>query len=247
MNIIKMNILLSLRFVRTVVLLLTLSITLIGCQTTTQPQSPTDTIQSVAPTENTPSAPTQYRIQSSSMVHILVYRGGPLARLGHNHVISSTDVQGTVDFNPQLSQSKFLITLPVNTLIVDAAEARAQEGEDFSASVPDDAREGTRRNLLRAEVLDGEHFPTVSLQSTRIEGTPTAPLLTLQVTLKGIAREVIVPAQVNFAPNAFTANGEFTLKQTDFGITPFSIGMGALQVKDELKIRFRIDAIQVQP
>jgi polyisoprenoid-binding protein YceI len=190
-----------------------------------------------------PTALTHYRIQSSSLLHIMVYRGGPLARLGHNHVMSSHDVQGTIDFDPQLSRSNISIVLPVDSLIVDDTEARAQEGEDFSASVPDDARQGTRKNMLRADVLDAERYPHITLQSLRVEGTATAPTVTLQVTLKSVTKEIVMPVQVTFDSKSLTASGEFTIKQTDFGITPFSIGMGALQVKDELRIRFRIDAV----
>ena len=38
------------------------------------------------------------------------------------------------------------------------------------------------------------------------------------------------------------ASGEFPLRQTDLGLTPFSALLGALQVVDEMKIRFRIVA-----
>jgi hypothetical protein len=37
-------------------------------------------------------------------------------------------------------------------------------------------------------------------------------------------------------------SGDFPLKQTDLGLTPFSALLGALQVVDEMKIRFRIVA-----
>ena len=38
-----------------------------------------------------------------------------------------------------------------------------------------------------------------------------------------------------------TATGKFTIKQTDFGIKPISIG-GVVKVKDELNITFTIAA-----
>jgi polyisoprenoid-binding protein YceI len=226
--------------------LLSVALIIVGCRTPPI-QTTTPAVSSVpANTENIPTVPVRYQIQNSSLLHILVYRGGALARLGHNHVISSHDVQGSINFNPQLSQSTLSITLPVQTLTVDEADARAQEGEDFSAAVPDDARQGTRGNMMRPEVLDGEHYPNITLRSVHIEGTPTAPTLTLQATLKAVTREVVVPVQVAFGTRSLTASGEFTIKQTDFGITPFNIGMGALKVQNELRIRFRIDALIAQ-
>ena len=176
------------------------------------------------------------------MLHILVYRGGALARLGHNHVLSSQQVGGRIDFDPTLARSQLELILPVASLVVDDADARQTEGEDFSATVPDDARQGTRANLMRAEVLDGDHFPQITLRSTGITGTPTAPVLTLQIALKGNSRELSVPVQVAYRSSGLTATGEFSFRQTDFGMTPFSIGLGALQVRDEVIVRFRIEA-----
>ena len=39
-----------------------------------------------------------------------------------------------------------------------------------------------------------------------------------------------------------SVTGSLTLPQTSFGITPYSILAGALQVQDEVDIRFRIRA-----
>jgi hypothetical protein len=38
------------------------------------------------------------------------------------------------------------------------------------------------------------------------------------------------------------ASGEFPLRQTDLGLTPFSAMLGALQVQDEMRISFHIVA-----
>ncbi len=39
---------------------------------------------------------------------------------------------------------------------------RALEGAEFSASVPDSAREGTKKNMLSEPMLDGARFPEMS-------------------------------------------------------------------------------------
>ncbi len=36
------------------------------------------------------------------------------------------------------------------------------------------------------------------------------------------------------------ASGHFELRQKDFGIKPFSAALGALKVKNELQVRFRL-------
>jgi hypothetical protein len=101
-------------------------------------------------------------------VDILVYRGGTLARLGHNHVMTSKAVTGRVWVHSQLAKSGFELAFPVAELIVDDAQARRAAGAEFPPEIPQADKEGTRKNMLRTEVLDAEHFPQVSLQSVRI-------------------------------------------------------------------------------
>jgi polyisoprenoid-binding protein YceI len=187
-----------------------------------------------------------YRIDSStSEVHILVYRGGPLARLGHNHVMLSREVTGEVWLADAIERSAFTLHMPVETLIIDDPQARGSEGPDFPIEVPDDAKQGTRKNMLSAAVLDAAQYRTVELRSIAISGTRTAPQLTLAVTIKDQTREVNVPISVRYEQNRLLATGEFAAKQTDFGIQPFSVGLGALQVVDELRIKFKVSATRV--
>lgn len=39
-----------------------------------------------------------------------------------------------------------------------------------------------------------------------------------------------------------SASGSARLKQTDFGVTPFSVGGGLLSVQDELEVRYHVVA-----
>src|SRR5690348_10758175 len=108
-----------------------------------------------APPPAVPSAPaphvgTPYEIlPQSSLLTILVYRGGALASAGHNHVIASHDLSGTIYVPPELLQSSFEVHVPVATLTVDEAALRAQQpAAEFPADVSESAKEGTRRNML---------------------------------------------------------------------------------------------------
>lgn len=190
-----------------------------------------------------PSVRTRYQVEgAASRLHVLVYRAGTMARLGHNHVLSTEQLSGTVVVHPQLEQSQLVLDVPVNTFKVDEPAARALEGQDFSADVPPDAREATRANLLREEVLDGVRFPVINLRAVSISGTHHNPIVTVSITVKDTAQRIEVPVTLSYREREITATGEFSVKQTAFGITPFSVGMGALQVRDELRIRFAIVA-----
>lgn len=179
---------------------------------------------------------------SASAVHVQVFRGGALSRFGHNHVMTSSDLTGRVWSHPTFERSGFELEFPVAQLIVDDPKARAAAGSDFPGEVPADDRDGTRKNMLRAEVLDAEHHPTIKLQSVRVAGSAQAAQITTRITIKDVARDVSVPVAVQVEGDRLAASGEFDILQSDFGIKPFTIGAGALSVQDKLHIVFRVVA-----
>jgi len=178
----------------------------------------------------------------SSQLSILVFRGGKFSRLGHNHVMTSQDVSGRVWVHPEFPRSGFELSFPVAQLVVDDAEARRAAGGDFPPDIPQSDKDGTRKNMLKPEVLDGEHYPQVKLQAAKVGGTLQAPQVTARITIKDATREVEVPVQVAIEGAKLSASGEFDILQTEFGIKPFSVALGALEVQDRLHIKFRIVA-----
>jgi polyisoprenoid-binding protein YceI len=219
---------------------------LAGCRSTSEPAPPANASQS----QPTRSAPMPARAETQALrvdpartvVTIIVRRAGPLAKLGHDHVITSADEAGSVWLGSTPADSSFELTLPVERFDVDLPEARAVAGPEFAAPVPEDARAGTRHNMLRASVLDGEHFPTITLRSTAASGAWPQPIVRVAVTLKGVEREQEIPVVVERDANDVIARGELRLNQTDFGMAPFSVAGGAIQVADTLEIRFEIAA-----
>jgi len=186
-----------------------------------------------------------YSVDSAaSDVQIHVFRGGTLSRLGHNHVMTSKHVTGRVWLQSAMEGSGFELSFPVAALIVDDPAARAAAGKDFPGEIPADDREGTKKNMLRTEVLDADHHPSISLRSVRITGTPAAAQVVARITIKDVSRDVTVPTVVTVQGKRLIAAGEFDIQQTDFGIKPFSIGMGALEVVDRLHIKFSVVAVQ---
>jgi hypothetical protein len=190
-----------------------------------------------------PGAETYHVVGRESLVRILVFRAGTLKSAGHSHVVSSRDVHGLVYLHEDAAKSGFDLVMPVNLLEIDNEELRSQEGPEFAAKVSDSAREGTRRNMLSPAVLDGGHFPAVALSSVSLEGTPAALIAHTKVRLKDQERELAIPVALETGPGHVIATGEFDVRQSDFGMKPFSVMMGAVQVADDLKVRFRIVAV----
>ncbi|HEY5810519.1 MAG TPA: YceI family protein [Povalibacter sp.] len=182
----------------------------------------------------------------ASAVHILVYRGGTLARLGHNHVMSVQGLRGRIWSHPTLAKSGMSLSFPVAQLLVDDPAARRAAGSDFPPDIPQNDRDGTRRNMLREETLDAEHYPEVTLQSVSITGTLPQPKVTLKITIRNAQQDVVVVPVVKTEGARITVSGEFDILQTALGIKPFSAALGALEVQDRLHVKFSVVAEKKQ-
>jgi hypothetical protein len=186
-------------------------------------------------------------VSAGSLLTIQAFRGGALAKAGHNHVIASHSLTGTLYVPADRARTTFEIHMPVADLTIDEAVLRSKENsEDFPPDIPDSAKEGTRRNMLSAALLDGEHFPEVVLRSERLEPAPGAAgsqwIAHVQVRVRDHTSSVVVPVHYEQQDDQIVVSGEFPLKQSELGLTPFSALLGALQVVDEMKIRFRVAA-----
>jgi hypothetical protein len=55
-------------------------------------------------------------------------------------------------------------------------------------------------------------------------------------------RSFVVPLRYRLGNGELTVTGEFPLRQSELGLTPFSAMLGALQVQDEMHVSLRIVA-----
>jgi polyisoprenoid-binding protein YceI len=172
---------------------------------------------------------------------VLVYRDGPLARFGHNHVFIGR-VEGEVRAADTAAGSAFRLEIPVGSFAVDPPAARSEEGAEFAAEVSDQARQGTHENMLGEEVLDAERNPLIRIASVALAGPRWNPTVTARVTLRGATRDVRFPAAVFQRGDALEVIAGFRVRQSDFGITPFAAFGGGLLVRDAIDIRVRVVA-----
>jgi hypothetical protein len=185
--------------------------------------------------------PGPYQIDpSSSELRVLVYRAGPLANLGHNHVMVSRAVTGLVQVGSSVSTSSFAIEVPAESFVVDDIEARREEGSDFPGDIPEDAKSGTRRNMLSPAVLNAAEFPKIIVTGAALSGTPDAFIASLTVNIAGHETSISAPCSLHGDSHTLTAAGAMELRQTAIGITPYSLLHGALQVQDAMQVKFRI-------
>lgn len=177
-----------------------------------------------------------------SVIVVTVRRGGPLARLGHDHVVASEQVSGLIA--PTLGRADFGFRL--DQLQVDDGARRAEAQLDTQPSA--EAIAGTRQNML-TRVLEAERYPEVALRVTAPQSgqsarsAQSAQSVQLSVTLHGVTQTLAAPLLLEQTAAGLTASGTLTLRQSDFGITPMSVMNGAMTVLDTLELRYRIVAV----
>jgi polyisoprenoid-binding protein YceI len=190
-----------------------------------------------------PAGPGVYAIDpAQSEVRLLVYRAGPMARLGHNHVITHRAIGGWIKFTGNPTAATFALSLPVADFVVDSAGARALEGTDFFEEVSEDAKEGTQHNMLGPALLDAAQDPTISLVSVSVAEKPPGLIATMRLRVAGHESTLMVPFLVATGAGQISASGIIKLRQSALGLKPFSIMLGALQVQDEFTVKFTLVA-----
>lgn len=210
---------------------------------TAAPELPAGAAQATAP----PAKGRAFEIDSQqSALTVLVFRGGTLAAAGHNHLIAAHQLTGSfsVDAAHPL-QTAFEVHMPLEQLTVDEPDLRqALNRDDFPSEVPESARLGTRRNMLGEAVLDASHHPEIVLRAAgmRPGPGPGEVLATVLVNVRGEDHAVLAAVSYDLTGDELRMSGQFPLKQSDLGMTPFSALMGALTVQDEMQVRFDLRA-----
>lgn len=186
---------------------------------------------------------TLYTIDSqASNVTVRVYRDGPLARFGHNHVIALRQLQGRVFVHQELSRSGFELSAPLVAMAVDQPAERMAAGSDFPGELPADAIAGTRANMLGPKLLAADQYPLLELNAVAVRGRWPDLIFTVRVSVRGNSSDVEFPARVVVNGQRLTAEGALTLAQSRLGLSPFSVLGGGLRVRDDMEIFYHLEA-----
>ena len=187
------------------------------------------------------SGPGRFAIDSeSSWLHVLVYRGGLLRGLGHNHVVSHNGITGTVTVGREPLQSKVLLEFPLADLAVDEPELRALAGPDFPGQISAKDIAGTRSNMLGKKLLQAEQFPHMQIRSERITGSMPNLEVEASVVVRGAEFTVVFPVRVELTSDSFVARGQLEISHSDIGLKPFKAALWTLRVRDTLVLKYEI-------
>lgn len=170
-----------------------------------------------------------------SRIYVFVGKTG----LGHDHGIVGRLVSGRVILDAPQNAGQLVFDMP--SLLADTPEARKVVG--LAGETDASTRKQTTENMLGPDVLDVARHPTATfdiesaIRSRRpVNGAKPTVDLVGTFTLHGVARKVVIPAEVGAAGRVLRLIGSFRIKQTDFGIKPYKKLGGVVGVTDELVI-----------
>ena len=173
-----------------------------------------------------------YQLARGSRLQVRTGKAGLFGFAGHNHVIESHAVQGAVVYYPgEPARSHLEITVYADSLQV--------------LTPPDTAEIRKVGETMRTEVLRTADFPVIRLVSREVQPKADGFHLIGEMTLVGQTRTVPLEVATRIGRDTLQAHSTFSLKQTDFGITPFRGGPGGT-VKVADRVTIQIDAVAIR-
>ena len=169
-------------------------------------------------------------VPAESSLTVFVAKAGALSFLAHDHNIAVRSYSGRVVV-PAAGPTQGSLELDMDAT---------------SLALLDKVSESDRKeitNSMNTKVLESGKFPKITFRSVSVSNVNGASLtLNGDLTLHGTTKRIAVPVTVAATPQLIRATGNITIKQTDFGITPYSAAAGSIKVKNEVVIRFNIVA-----
>ncbi len=157
-----------------------------------------------------------------SSITIHVGKAGLLSAAGHEHWVNAPISSGAINDS----------NAPRVEFTVETAKMRVKPDPKVDskteAQIQKDMEEMTLETARFHEIaFQSSHIEKVSEGEWRVDGA---------LSLHGVSK----PIRLNVRRDGDAFTGRTILKQTDFGIKPISIGGGAIKVKNEIEIEFRI-------
>jgi polyisoprenoid-binding protein YceI len=159
---------------------------------------------------------------------------------GHRHAVLAGKWSADLKINfDDLGHSSATITAPTDKLIIDSPAARQKAG---LGKGPSDSDVRTiQKRMLSSEVLDAAQYPQIRFTTTDIKAHGSGQLQVAgNMQIHGRPHPVTVQVRYRSGGQQTEFDGEFEIRQTDYGIKPESVAGGTVKVKDSVTIKFHI-------
>ena len=183
----------------------------------------------------------EIRADQSELV-VLVFKTGFASALAHDHVVRATQVSGSISGDPNDPAAAVVrVTVPAAALTADEPGVRQRHGLAAALSASD--RNAIQATMVGESQLNVAAYPDISFRSVAVAPrTPAGFLVTGDFTLHGTTRRISLPVTAQLSGRTLHATGAFEIDQSDFGITPVSLFLGAVRNQDRVRIVFDLVA-----
>lgn len=172
--------------------------------------------------------------RSGSSFTVQAFATGVLSAFGHNPTIAIGDYDGVIQSPSEtFEQASMRLTLRTNAM-----------------EVLDDMKKDDLKKLeqeMYENILEVSRYPTAEYDSKQItaqrlsDGLVHVAVLG-ELSFHGVRRAQSFDARVTNMGGLLRISGDFTLRQSDYGIKPYTVAGGVLRLKDEIKFKFELVA-----
>lgn len=186
--------------------------------------------QSADSARSTASDPVTYILTAGTRLEVKTGKSGLLGFAGHEHIIRANHPTGRIVYDP---------TTPANSRVEISVLTKNLE----VLTPPDTAEIRKVTEAMRTEVLFIDRHPEITFVSKSVTPIEGGFRVVGGLTISGQTRDVTVDLATTIEPGTLRAEGQFSVKQTDFGIKPYRGGPGGtVRVADKVDFRLKVVA-----
>jgi polyisoprenoid-binding protein YceI len=153
---------------------------------------------------------------------------GPAAAMGHRLTLAMRQWRATAQWDGDE---------PVGAeLIVEVGSLQVVRGEGGVTPLSGPEKILVRSNASRS--LNAKRYPRITFEANAIDRTDEGYRLTGTLTIQATSREQVVDVRTDDHGTNWWLSSETAIRQSDFGIKPYSQLLGALKVADDVVVSF---------
>jgi polyisoprenoid-binding protein YceI len=175
-------------------------------------------------------------VSSESSFRVFVGKAGLFSVFAHDHDIGVKSFNGRVVV-PEAGAGGGSLEMEVDATSLDVLDTKPSESDKKKIF-----------DSMHKEVLESAKHPKITFKSVSVSDVKQTSndsyslIVNGDLTLRGVTKRIAIPVAATVTPQQLRATGKYTLKQTDFGIKPYSAAGGAIKVKNEVVLNFDIVA-----